>query len=507
MSGRRAVVAGGGIAGLSAAFELAATSEVTLLEAGDRVGGKLVTTHFRGRPLDLGPDAFITRNPAALELCSLLGLGDEVITPATGSASIYARGRLRPFPIGLALGVPTDLVALARSGIVGPLAGLRALLDLVRPGRGWPDLESTARAGGEDPTVAQVVAPRLGRAVLEQLVDPLIGGINAGDSTRLSFAAAAPALASRLGSSPSLVRALRAGAALPPAGPRTGGPPGAPGTGTRGAGAPGPAATPLFVGLQGGMARLVDALATACRGRGVQVVTAAPLRRVEREAGGYRLHYGRQPGDGTGHGEPRPPASGEIDADLVVLAIPAPLAGRALAGLAPELAAELAAIPYAGVALVTAAFHAGEVRADLSGSGVLVPRRSGRAVTGITYVSSKWPRSAQPGELVVRCSLGRDGDQAPLALGDDELARRALSELASITGITATPVESVVQRWPASFPQYVSGHLARVARIEALCAHLPGLELAGAAYRGIGIPACVADGRRAASRLAESSAV
>jgi oxygen-dependent protoporphyrinogen oxidase len=153
------------------------------------------------------------------------------------------------------------------------------------------------------------------------------------------------------------------------------------------------------------------------------------------------------------------------------------------------------------VALVTAAFAAGDVAHHLVGSGVLVPRSPGAAVTALTFVSQKWPRSSCADEVVVRASLGRHGDDGVLELDDDTLAKVALEELAAILGVVATPLEVLVQRWPASFPQYLTGHLARVARIEELTAALPGLELAGASYRGIGIPACVEDGRRAAARL------
>lgn len=458
---------GAGVTGLVAALELATSGhDVTLVESSERIGGKLATTEWRGVPLDLGPDAFIARNPAATDLCRRVGLGEELVSPATGTAAIWSRGRLRPFPAGLALGVPVDLVALARSGIVGPAGAARAALDLVLPGPSWAGLTEQARAGGADPTIAEVVVPRLGRAVLSSLVDPLVGGINAGDSAALSFAAAAPMLAMRLGGHPSLIRSLRP-AAAPASGPR---PPS------------------VFLGLQGGLASLVEALGASCRSSGVTIRLASALDTLRRNP------------DGTGY-LLQPTSGPPLAAERVVLAVPAGAAAGMLAGLDPALALECAAIPYAGVVLVTVSLRAEEVAGRLQGSGVLVPRAPQRQVTALTFVSAKWPRSTPPGELVVRASLGRHGHDDLLELDDDAIIARALREMGEILRFAPPPVETLVKRWPASFPQYVSGHLARVARIDRLVAAHPGLALAGAAYRGIGIPACVEDGRRAAAAV------
>ncbi len=469
----RAVVAGGGISGLVAALELARLGhDVTLLEGSSRLGGKLTTTTWRGRPLDLGPDAFIARNPAAAELCREVGLGEDLIAPATGTAAIWARGRLRAFPAGLALGVPVDLPALARSGIVGAGGVARAALDLVLPGPDLAELVGHAAEGGADPTIAEVVTPRLGRQVLANLVDPLLGGINAGDSHNLSFAAAAPMLASRLGHHASLIRSLR---------------PGAPPRRRHGAGsAQPPAPAPVFLGLRQGMSSLVGALAARCVEAGVTVRLESPVVQVRRApaAPGYLVEL-------SGGGQP-------LVADRLVLAVPAPAAAAALRQLDDRLAAELAAIAYAGVVLVTAAFDAGELSKPPSGSGVLVPRSGSKHVTALTFVSSKWPRSAAAGELVVRASLGRYGAEGVLDLDDAGAGALALGEIGAVLGLRAEPLDVLVRRWPASFPQYVSGHLARVRRIEQLTSAHLGLALAGAAYRGIGIPACIEDGRRAA---------
>jgi oxygen-dependent protoporphyrinogen oxidase len=501
------VVAGGGITGLVAALELAAGGqEVTLLESSARLGGKIVSATWRGRPLDLGPDAFIARNPAAFDLCRRAGLGSELIVPSATTAAVWARDRLRPFPTGLALGVPVDLVALARSGIVGPAAVARAAFDLLLPGPDLAGLIERARAGEGDPTIAEVVAPRLGRQVLANLVDPLLGGINAGDSAALSFAAAAPTLASRLNGA-SLIRSLRPagpparrgtdGETAPPAGvaPSTADGAASHRRGNAVPAASGPGRPAVFFGLERGLASLVDALADACRAAGVTIRLGTRLQHVRRGDGGaagYVLELA---------GAPR------VAADRLVLAVPANAAAGVLAPLDATLSGELAAIPYAGVVLVTAAFRTDEVDLGLAGSGVLLPRADTRQVTAFTVVSAKWPRSAAPGEVVVRASLGRHGHGDVLELDDDAVAAVATAEARSVLGLHARPLDVLVQRWPASFPQYVRGHLARLARIERLVSDHPGLALAGAAYRGIGIPACVEDGMRAASQLRAAGAL
>jgi len=506
MTGRaRVVVVGGGVAGLVAARALARRCDVVLLEADGHPGGKLRTGELLGRPLDLGPDAFITRNGAAAQLCRQLGLEDELTPPASGSAAVFARGRLRPLPAGLALGVPTDLVALWRSGIVKRSAVLRAAADLVLPGLAAPaGLIELATAGTADPTVAAVVGGRLGTAVLDALVDPLLGGINASDVRALSFAAAAPQLAERAAGRHSLLRALRATGqkAANPAAAGTADPPG-----TADAARP----DPLFLGLRGGLGLLVERLVAACEDGGVEIVTALAAEHLARAGDpGWRVHAGAR----------------AFDADGLVLALPAYGAAGLLAEADPELASECGAIPYASVATVALAWAESAVPPALSGqlaalvgrvggrggeegsaavlpgNGVLVPRSSRHLVTAATFTSTKWPGSAPPGQVVVRASAGRHGDDRAAGLHDGALVARVRSDLREILGIGDLPLASVVARWPRAFPQYVSGHLARVARIEKLVRAHPALTLAGAAFDGIGIPACVASGERAADSVA-----
>ncbi len=463
---------------------------MVLVERDRSTGGKLVTGELLGRRLDLGPDSFLTRGGVAEALCRELGLAGELAPPATAGAAVLARNKVRPLPGGLVLGIPTDLRALLRSGVVGPASVLRVAADLVLP--------ATAQAS-DDPTIAEVVGARLGRAVLETLVDPLLGGINAGDARTLSFAATAPSLASAVAGRRSLVAALRA---LRPAGHERGrsgtrtGSFGAPGTGQAARPGedpvPGGPAAPPFLGLRSGIGSLAQRLADDCVRRGVEIRTATPADALV-----------------PGSGEPgrcwQLACGGEtVGADGVVLAVPAPAAGALVADLDPDLAAACRAITYADVVTVALAWPDATVPLGIlatAGSGILVPRPSGRLVTAVSYTSGKWPEAARPGETVLRVSAGRDGDDRPAALDDVALVRAVRAELTSMLGITADPLATVVRRWPASLPQYRSGHLGRVRHIEQRVAALGAVAVAGAAYAGIGVPACIASGQRAAASV------
>lgn len=453
----RAAVIGGGIAGLVAAHELTRCgAQVTVCEAGARLGGKVRTETFAGRSLDLGADAFLARRPEAMALCRELGLEEELVAPATGVAYVWSRGRLRRLPPGLVLGVPTRLGALARSGVLSPLGLARTAIEPWLPGR--------ARAGDE--AVGALVRRRLGTEVHHRLVAPLIGGINAGDIDHLSVEVVAPSLAAAAHPGRSLVRGARAGAAA--TSDNTG---------------------PVFLTLPGGLSRLVDAMVDQLSTTGADVRTDEPVTRLGRRAGGGYVVHAR---------------SGPLTADAVVVAAPASVAARLLGPHAPTAAAMLGAIDYASVALVALAFPAADVAHPLDGSGFLVARGEGRLVTACSWASSKWAHLRSGGEVVLRVSAGRAGDERAAALDEDALVARVRLELGEALGIEVPPSQVQVTRWHRAFPQYAPGHLDRMAGVETdLAQRLPGVVLAGAALAGVGIPACIASGRRAASRLGQ----
>ena len=424
----RVAVVGGGIAGLAAAWFLHRDGvDVTVYEADDRFGGKIRT----GPGVELAADAFLARVPDAAELCRELGLGDELVSPATGKAYVWVGGKLRALPSGLVLGVPTNPVSLARSGIVSPIGVARAAIEPVIGGR--PHVA--------DETIGSLVRSRFGNEVFERLVDPLISGINAGRADDLSVEAVAPQLAVAATVSRSMaVHFLRHGRS---------------------------SEGPVFLTVQSGLSTLVEHLAAALP----DVRTSCPVRSLE-----------------------------DLDADRFVVATPA----FAAAELLPDAGEQLRAIEYASVVLTVLSYPASAVRHRLDGSGFLVPRGEGRLMTACSFGSSKWAHWSRPGEVLFRVSAGRIDDDRAMELSDDELVARLHAELSEAVGLSGEPASAIVTRWPRSFPQYAVGHLDRVAELEA--ALPPNVALAGAAYRGVGIPACIASGRRAAARVRDARA-
>jgi len=479
------VIVGGGISGLAAAFFLRdAAVRVTVLEGSPRLGGKLSVSEIAGVAVDEGAEALLVTRPEGTGLIAEAGLGDQRAVPGPTSSAIWTRGALRPLPRRQFMGVPSDMAELARSGVLSDEGVARASQDL--------ELPPTARDG--DVPVAGYVAARLGEEVVDRLVDPLLGGVYAGRSAELSFDATLPALAAASRRHRSLAEAARS--LLPPAGPvqapaAAGGRNGTPAPGTRAGGA-------VFTTLTGGLGMLPGYLAKAS---GADVRTSAMARGLAPAGSGWRLTVG-------------PAAAPErIDADAVILAIPARPAGRLLAD-APGLSAAVTAfgeIRYASMAIVTLAYprsaFPGPGLDALGWSGYLVPAVDGRAVKAVTFSTVKWPHLAGPpasggGPLeIVRCSVGRIGEEALLQRADEDLAALAAAELAAATGVQGRPAASRVTRWGGALPQYTVGHLDRVATIRAAVAARPGLAICGAAYDGVGIPACVATAREAVTQV------
>jgi len=463
------VIVGGGISGLAAAFFLRdAAVRVTVLEGSPRLGGKLSVSEIGGVAVDEGAEALLVTRPEGTGLIAEAGLGDQRAAPGPTSSAIWTLGALRPLPRRQFMGVPSDMAELARSGVLSAEGVARAGQDL--------ELPPTARDG--DVPVARYVAARLGDEVVDRLVDPLLGGVYAGRSAELSFDATLPALAAASRRHRSLAEAARS--LLP-----------APGPGTRAGGA-------VFTTLTGGLGMLPTYLAKAS---GADVRTSAMARELSPAGAGWRLTVGSA-------AAPEP-----IDADAVILAIPGRPAGRLLADV-PGVSAAVTAfgeISYASMAIVTLAYprsaFPGPGLAALGWSGYLVPAVDGRAVKAVTFSTVKWPHlatSSAPGAEpleIVRCSVGRIGEETLLQREDDELAALAATELAEATGVRARPAASRVTRWGGALPQYTVGHLDRVAAIRAAVAAQPGLAVCGAAYDGVGIPACVATARAAVSQV------
>ncbi len=455
-NGRRPHVAvvGGGIAGLAAALRLhdaAPGTEVTLFEQGREVGGKLRTGEVGGVAVETGADAFLIRVPEAGALCARAGLGDELVHPGATGAAVAVDGGLRPLPAGTVLGIPADLAALTGSGLLSS-AGLARV-------QAEPDLPGAPL--GTDVSVGELVGRRLGPEVLDRLVEPLLGGVYAGHAAMLSLRATMPALAAELAGTPSLVRAAQRSRST--------------------------AEGPVFATVRGGMSRLAAGVAHVS---GAAVRTGRPVRELRPAAEGWQLVVGS-----TRDAE-------RVHADAVVLAVPAAPASRLLGDVSAAAAVEVAAIEYASVALVTLVLPG--ILALPAGTGVLVPAGAGRLVKAVTYVTRKWPQLAAPGVTVLRASVGRYGDEHVLQVSDDELVaavRRDLDILLRPAGGLPAPTATAVTRWGGALPQYAVGHLDRVARARAALSGHPTLALAGAAYDGVGVPACVRSGQVAAAQV------
>ena len=456
MTPRRLVVVGAGITGLAAAFEWRRRhpgDEIVVLEAGDRIGGKLHRVELAGHWYDTGPEAVLARVPEAVRLIEDLGLGDRLVAPATTQASVVLPDGRHPLPAGTVLGVPASADGL--DGILTPEGVAR-----VRAEASLPPLTLDG-----DVSVGSLLRERLGDEVVDRLVEPLLGGVYAGRADELSLAATMPALAAEL---PATGSVLAAAAAARDAGARS----------------RGDADGPVFATVVDGIGALPEALVAASR---AVVRLRTPAHGLRRTATGFELSVG-------------PAAAPELlTADVVLVTAPAAKAARLLGDVAPAAVEPLQGIPYASMAVVAMAFPAQDVDA---GSGLLVPPMTGRLVKGVTVSSAKWPHLAAGGALLVRSSVGRFRDESELQRSDEDLTAAVVADVADLLGLDRPgPLETRLMRWGGGLPQYLVGHLGRVDAIRAAVSEVPGLAIAGAAFRGVGVPACIRDAQHAIDAL------
>ncbi len=467
MSRASVVIVGGGIAGLTAAWDLTGgpnpdpdAPRVEILEAAESFGGSLGTTTLAGRVIDDGPDGFLASRAEARALIDELAMSEELVAIAASGASLYLRGSLHPIPAGLALGVPTSRDAVAAFGALSWRARMAALRDEIAPRR---------LVVADDATIGEIVRTKLGSEIAYQVVEPLVGGIQAGRIDRLSAASLVPNLLSAAQRGGSLMRAL---AAQRPSGP--GGPTG-----------------PAFYSLRGGVGSLPARLVERLGERGVILRPARAAVALRESRHGSR-RYEVDTADSI------------TPADVVVLAGPGAVTGALCAHLDPALAA-LSTLTSASVAMVTLGLERDELRLDGPGTGVLVPLGTPgpdgepMLITAITFLERKWPHLAN-GLALVRAHVGRVDDERFGALSDEALVARVVSELQAILGGRVVARESYVRRFIRALPQYEVGHAELVRAAKAAAAE-HGLALAGNAYDGVGIPASIASGRRAASEV------
>ncbi|WP_372629979.1 protoporphyrinogen oxidase [Cohnella sp.] len=470
MDGRRLkiVVAGGGITGMSAAFyavkyfaERGAAADIILVEKSGRLGGQIRTRYRDGFIIEQGPDSFLARKPAVLKLVRELHLEDRLAStnpdPQAKKNYILHKGKLHEMPLGLVLGIPTALTPFVKTGLVSPLGKLRAAMDLLLP----------RRKDESDESLGGFIRRRLGKEVLDNITEPLLAGIYAGDTQSLSLQATFPQFRQIEREHRSLMIGMLAGKKSAPAAATD---------------MPKVARNSLFLTFDRGLSTLVERLEQALPT--VRKLTGAGIATIGKEADGYRL----QLEDGTA-----------LQADGLIMATPAMETARLLSDVAE--AQWLNRIAYASVANMALAYRAADVPCALDGSGFVVPRREGRLITACTWSSSKWPHAAPPGKVLLRTYVGRANAQEWLNLPEEELIAGVRADLQATMGITAEPLFIEISRCHRSMPQYPVGHRDRLKELRArLAFDKPGVWLCGAGYEGVGIPDCIEQGRRAAEQ-------
>lgn len=465
-------IIGGGITGLVAAYTLTQATNGTvralIFEADQRLGGKILTLSTpEGFLIELGPDSFLSRKPAVLQLAHSLNLVDQLIsTRQTGGIGSYVwyGGRLHRLPEGLVLMVPSSIGSLFSSTLLSTRGKLRAVLDLVLPRR--------RHGPSGDESLESLVVRRLGREVLERIAEPLIAGIHAAHPSTMSLRASFPRLLEMEDTYGSLIRGAMAARRQST-------------TPSLGQGHP---RLSYFVSLCRGMGQLVEALTAALRKSGlVEIALGTPVQAIETDGTGYVIVT----------------ANGHHQADGAILTVPAESAAPLLAPLAPKAGSLVASFSSLAVGTYTAAFPRDAFRQPLLGHGFVIPAVAGRRILGVTYLSEKWPgRTPDDRTVLLRAFVGGTEHQEIVRQGVESVRTVARSELAELLELHLPPLLEYTHVWQPGMPQYTLGHLERVAELESLLERSqPTLRLAGASYHGIGIPDCIESGRRAAERL------
>ena len=450
---RSVAVIGGGITGLTVAWrmlERAPGTDVVIFEATGRLGGKIRTISVSGGIVEAGPDSFVARDALVQRLCAEAGLAEDLIEPDVFGAALWTGKGLRRLPPGSFWGLPPN-VRTALASPLSPGGRVRALADLF----------ALRSLSGDDVAVGSFVGRRFGPEVVENLVEPLLAGTRAGSSDAMSLAAALPQIDTIARRHRSVIRGIarerRQGrAAVRP---------------------------PRFMGIKGGMERLVTALAGGLENR-AELVTSVRVESISPARPGFELAL----------------ASGDRQRfDAVMVCTPAPRAAALLRALTPDAAAMLGAIKYAPVCSVALIYPEDALELPEGTSGVLLPRHSGRTISACTWWTRKWT-GVFPGRQVVRCFVGHAAERV-IPNDDRALAGACARDVGALLGSKTRPDQHSVTRWSEGLPHYRVGHLERLAFIERALSSHAGLALAGAAYRGAGLADCIAQGETAVSRL------
>jgi oxygen-dependent protoporphyrinogen oxidase len=497
---KRVVIVGGGITGLSAAYylqQLAKKSptsiEITLVEKSSILGGKIQTIHRDGFVIEKGPDSFLARKLPIIELTRDLNLEDQLVStnPKAKKTYILHKGKLHRMPPGLVLGIPTEITPFLKTGLISPKGKLRAAMDLVLPRRTDP----------MDESLGHFLQRRLGKEILDNIAEPLLAGIYAGDTLSLSLKATFPQFHSTEQKYRSLILGMMANRK---------------GAAEESGQLPMIARNSMFLSYKDGLETLVKHLEKALtHGKGstqekaLSHVELFMNQRVTRIVKTKDVREARESGDNANTGVNKSQNGAyqlffedgtEKEVDAVIFTTPPIETGGILEQFSPTLPlASLTDIPYVSVANVIIAFDEEDITFNMDGSGFVVPRKEGRFITACTWTSSKWLHTAPKGKVLLRCYIGRSGEEDWMNLSNREILKRTKKDLKELMGIDATPLFYEINHWKQAMPQYTVGHLDRLKHLnEVLSSSNPGIIFTGSGYYGVGIPDCIRQGKEAA---------
>lgn len=467
---KQIAVIGAGITGLSAAYyaqqffqEQDIPFELTLLEKDSRLGGRINTLHKEGFVIERGPDSFLSRKLPIIHLTKELGLENELTgtNPNARKTYILSKGRLHRMPPGLMLGIPTELKPFIQTKLISPLGKARAALDLILPRR---------RESGDE-SLGSFLKRRLGREIHDRIAEPLLAGIYAGDTAKLSLQATFPQFKQAEEKKRSLILSMRANKRQLP----------------NTEGLPELAKESVFLTYKQGLSTLVNRLEEVLADQ-VEIVKGRTLTSISKLEHGYELELDQ----------------GEVlEADGLILTLPPPVLARLLSEHVPS-ASQFEEVNYVSVANVVLAYDAEDIEYPLDGTGFVVPNDEGRQITACTWTSSKWVHTAPPGKVLIRCYVGRAGAEEIVFESDEAILTKVQHDLKALMGITATPLFYEITRLPHSMPQYPLGHLEKIRQVRKdMTVSLPGVYIAGGGLEGVGIPDCIAQGKTAARQLVD----
>ena len=469
---RDTIIVGGGIAGLSAAYFLGKKPEkpisITVFESENYWGGKIITLRKDGFVIEGGPDTFVATKPWGVSLCKELGLSERLkgTNPKNKKTYILKNNKLHELPGGLTMMIPTEFGPMIRTGLLSWTAKARMGLDFFLP----------PKKTNSDETMGEFVSRRLGRSAYENLIEPLMSGIYAGDGDLLSVKSTLPYLQNLESDYGGLVKGALATRRKRAKQSKKNGNIRSMTSGSRS----------IFLTPESGLAEIVEALINSLKSSEVDLRLNNRVEKILSTINGYQVVLD----DGS-----------LFSAKNIILATPAYVAGDLIESFAPELANELRSVEYISTATVTLAFRQSDLKRPLDGYGYVIPRKEGRKALACTWSSTKFPHRAPKESVLMRVFIGRAGQESEIAWEKDKLVEIARQELKQTLGISAKPLFEEVFHWDRAMPQYNVGHSERLSRIEESVNTHPGLALAGNGYQGIGIPDCIHSGEMAAERI------